>query len=139
MGLLSLVNKAIYELILGPMNVFHGMGMNLFRAFAGIIVVWFGLQVALDGGGIHFSKFNSLVQRLAFGYAMIAYYNTPIPGFGFSFVHLFTDHAQWMVDALSISKIQELFDRLGFIGTGLEFPSWYEVGAIFMVVSIVTL
>ena len=65
-------------------GLFQAIGLNLFRGFAIILLVWFGVKAALgsaDGRrSFHFDQFAGLVLTIAFGYAMIKYYSTPIPG-----------------------------------------------------------
>ena len=89
--------QAITTLLNANTNVFVSMGQNLFRAFATIMLAWFGIKTALSAGehwgGIHMSQFASLVLSISFGFAMINYYATPIPGIGTDFHHLITDQA----------------------------------------------
>ena len=65
------------------------MGQNLFRMFATILVVWYGLKSALSAASgehsFHFDNFASLLLTISFGFAMVNYYSTPIPGVGTSF------------------------------------------------------
>ena len=85
-------------------GLFQIIGFNLFRGFAVILLVWFGVKAALgsaDGRrGFHFDQFASLVVTIAFGYAMIKYYSTPIPGFGTSFYRLITDQGTNLANQL---------------------------------------
>ena len=90
--------QAIRYLLNANTAVFVAMGQNLFRGLATIMLAWFGIKAALSSGdhwgGIHFSQFASLVLTISFGFAMINYYATPIPGIGTDFHHLITDQAQ---------------------------------------------
>src|SRR5215831_3298037 len=78
-------------------DLFLTLGLNLFRGFATILIVWAGVKAALNsasgGPGLDFSKFADLLLVITFGYAMVHYYSTPIPGIGISFYHLITDQA----------------------------------------------
>ena len=95
---------AITTLLNANTNVFVSMGQNLFRGLATIMLAWFGIKTALSSGdhwgGIHMSQFASLVLSISFGFAMINYYATPIPGIGTDFHHLITDQAQSLVEHL---------------------------------------
>ena len=78
-------------------GLFESLGSHMFRAFATILIVWFGVKSALAsaGGGqgpsFHFDHFASLLMTIAFGFGMITFYSHPIPGFGVSFYHLIID------------------------------------------------
>jgi hypothetical protein len=110
-------------------SLFEGIGMTLFRAFAVILIVWFGVKGALASasGGVanvfHFDRFADLLMTIAFGYAMITYYSHPIPGFGVSFYHLIVDEGLSLSNQLNHSLVQELWDRLNQLYFGLEMPA----------------
>ena len=57
-------------------------------ALATIVLVWFGVQEALasahGGAGFSMGRFLNLFMLLTFAYAMVNYYDTSIPGLGFS-------------------------------------------------------
>jgi hypothetical protein len=69
-------------------SLFQSLGANMFRGFATIMIAWFGVKCALGaaGGGqgsiIHLDHFASLLLTIAFGFGMITYYSTPLPGVG---------------------------------------------------------
>jgi hypothetical protein len=67
--------QAITDLLNANTGVFVRMGQNLFRAFATIMLAWFGIKAALSAGehwgGMPFSSFASLVLSICFGFAMI--------------------------------------------------------------------
>ena len=54
--------QAITNLLNANTAVFVSMGQNLFRAFATIMLAWFGIRAAVSAGehwgGIHFSQFR---------------------------------------------------------------------------------
>src|SRR5712692_5384332 len=98
--------------------LFETMGANMFRGFAVILIVWFGLKSALASasGGIvqafHFDHLASLLMTIAFGFGMITFYSQPIPGFGISFYHLSIDQGLDLANQLNHSLVQEIWDRL---------------------------
>ena len=100
----------------------------MFRGFAVILIVWFGVKARLGsaGGGtgplFHFDNFADLLMTIAFGYAMITFYSTPIPGFGVSFYHLIIDQGQNLANQLNNSIVQEVWDRLTGLYWGMETP-----------------
>ncbi len=110
-------------------SLFETMGGNMFRAFAVILISWYGVKTALSaaGGGpmtgFHFESFASLLMTIAFGFAMITYYSQPIPGFGISFYHLIVDQGLALSNQLNHSLVQEVWDRLNGIYFGMEMPA----------------
>jgi type IV secretory pathway VirB6-like protein len=109
--------------------LFQTMGTNMFRGFAVILIVWFGVKSALGsaGGGhgplFHFDNFADLLLTIAFGFAMITYYSTPIPGFGVSFYHLIIDQGLNLAKQLDHSLVQDVWDRLTGLYWGMETPA----------------
>ncbi len=108
--------------------LFETVGANMFRGFAVILIVWFGVKSALASAGaghgplFHFDNFASLLFSIAFGFAMITYYSHPIPGFGVSFYHLIVDEGLDLSNQLNHSLVQEVWDRLTGLYWGLEVP-----------------
>src|SRR4051812_3351457 len=89
--------RFLTELMTQHADLFESMGSRMFRSFAVILIVWFGIKSALAsaGGGVgpvfHFDRFISLLMTIAFGFGMITFYSHPIPGIGVSFYHLIID------------------------------------------------
>ncbi len=109
-------------------SLFETMGQNMFRAFALILISWYGVKGALSaasGGpmtGFHLEGFASLLMTIAFGFAMMTYYSNPIPGIGISFYHLIVDQGLSLSNQLNHSLVQEVWDRINGIYFGLEMP-----------------
>src|SRR5271156_4382250 len=83
---LQYIFQAINNLLTQNLGFFDTMGQNLFRSFATILVAWFGIKSALASASgrpsFQFDHFASLLLTISFGFAMVNYYSTPIPGFG---------------------------------------------------------
>ena len=64
------------------------IGIRLLLALATIMMVWFGVQEALasaqGGPGFNMAKFLNFVLLLSFAYAFVTYYDSEIPGVGYS-------------------------------------------------------
>jgi len=109
-------------------GLFETLGNHMFRAFAVILIVWFGVKSALAsashgmGPVFHFDQFASLLLTIAFGFGMITYYSQPIPGFGVSFYHLFIDQGLDLANRLDHALVQEIWDRLANLYWGMETP-----------------
>jgi len=108
-------------------SMFETLGMHLFRGFAVILIVWFGVKGALasaSGGhsGFQFERFASLLMTIAFGDAMITYYSRPIPGMGVSFYHLVIDQGSSLANQLNHGILTELTARLNSLYYEIEQP-----------------
>src|SRR3989442_3260113 len=107
-------------------GLFESMGQRMFRSFAIIMIAWFGMKSALAavsggmGPGFHYDRFASLLLTIAFGFGMITYYSTPIPGFGVSFYHLIIDQGLDLAKQLDHALVQELWDRFTRLYWGRE-------------------
>lgn len=117
---LAAVRNEIAALFSQNAAMFVALGLNLFRGFATILVVWAGIKSALNsasgGPGFDFGRFAEFLMVISFGYAMIHYYSTPIPGFGVSFYHLITDQAFLLADQIGSQPATDLTTKLeGFI------------------------
>src|SRR5437870_1684433 len=108
--------------------LFESMGANMFRGFAVILIVWYGVKTALASAGaghgplFHFDHFAELLMTIAFGFGMITYYSHPIPGIGVSFYHLIVDQGLDLANQLNHSLVQEIWDRLNGLYWGMETP-----------------
>src|SRR5271167_3627376 len=100
MDYLQFIFQAINNLLTQNLGFFDAMGQNLFRSFATILIVWYGIKSALAAASgrspFHFDNFASLLLTISFGFAMVNYYSNPIPGVGTSFHALVTDEAQFL-------------------------------------------
>jgi len=110
-------------------SLFQTMGIHMYRGFAVILIVWFGVKTALAsaGGGrgatFHFDQFAALLLTIAFGLGMITFYSQPIPGFGVSFYHLIIDQGLSLSNQLNHALVQEIWDRLTGLYFGMETPA----------------
>ena len=105
---------------------FEALGLNLFRALAIILIVWFGVKSALASAsgrpGFQLDHFASLLLTISFGFAMITFYDRPLPGMGVSFYHLVIDQGTSLANALNNGIVTELWDRLNSIYFETEQP-----------------
>src|SRR5437870_12650524 len=111
------VQQAISTLLTTYEPEFLRFGFSLFVAFATILLVWQGIRMMLnqDSLGSHFFDFAKLLLFISFGYALIAFYESPLPGIGVSFSNLITDQAyyfQRVLEARAFDNIYHHFDDL---------------------------
>ncbi|HEX4002909.1 MAG TPA: type IV secretion system protein [Candidatus Acidoferrales bacterium] len=123
---LQFIFQAINNLLTQNLGFFDSMGQNLFRSFATILVVWYGVKSALSAASgkhpFHFDNFASLLLTISFGFAMVNYYSTPIPGIGRSFHNLITDEAQFLANQINQNELQTVVARVADFETRLSSP-----------------
>ncbi len=124
---LTSLEDIIRGLTTSKLDLFVGMGQNLFRGFATILIAWFGVQSALSsaegGGGFNFTRFTRLLLLIAFCFAMVKYYSAPIPGFGLSFPDLVMQEASSLSNSIGMDQARLLETKVTEIEQGLEQPS----------------
>jgi len=142
MDYLQFIFQAINNLLTQNLGSFDAMGQNLFRSFATILVVWFGVKSAFSsaGGGhmLHFDNFASLLLTLSFGFGMVNYYSAPIPGVGTSFHNLITEESQFLANKINQTELQAVEERIADFETRMDSPGMADVlgTAIYVVIII---
>src|SRR5580692_9458889 len=123
---LQFMYQAINDLLTQNLGFFDAMGQNLFRMFATILIAWYGINSALSAASgkytFQFDHFASLLLTIAFGFAMVNYYSTPIPGIGTSFHNLITDEAQFLANKINQTELQTIVDRIGDFEARIDAP-----------------
>ena len=118
--------QAINDLLTQNLGFFDAMGQNLFRMFATILIAWYGVKSALSAASgkytFQFDNFASLAAHHRFGFAMVNYYSTPIPGIGVSFHNLVTDEAQFLANKINQAELQTIVDRIGDFEARIDAP-----------------
>src|SRR5271167_4667134 len=128
---LQFIFQAINNLLTQNLGFFDTMGQNLYRSFATILVVWFGVKSALAAAGgkhpFHFDNFASLLLTISFGFAMVNYYSTPIPGIGVSFHNLVTNEAQFLASKIDQAQLQTVIQGVADFESRMDSPSWGDI------------
>jgi len=111
------VQQAISNLLTTYEPEFLRFGYNLFLSFATILIAWQGIRMMFSHEGLSEQLFDfaKLLLFVSFGYALIAFYEAPIPGIGVSFSNLITDQAyyfQSVLEARAFDNIYQHFDDL---------------------------
>jgi hypothetical protein len=114
LAIVATIQQAISELLTTYEPEFLRFGYTLFLAFAAILIAWHGIRMMLDrdGRGEHLFGFARLLLFISFGYALIAFYETPIPGIGVSFSNLITDQTHHFATVLDARSLEMMFDHL---------------------------
>src|ERR1700735_5389048 len=128
---LQFIFQAINNLLTQNLGFFDAMGQNLFRSFATILVVWYGVKSALSAAGgrhmFNFDNFASLLLTIAFGFAMVNYYSTPIPGMGASFHNLITDESQFLANKINQTELQTVEERVADFEVRMNAPTFGDI------------
>jgi hypothetical protein len=128
---LQFIFQAINNLLTQNLGFFDAMGQNLFRMFATILVVWYGVKSALAAAGgkspFHFDNFATLLLTISFGFAMVNYYSTPIPGTGTSFHNLVTDEAQFLASRIDQAQLQTVVARVADFESRIDSPGVADI------------
>jgi hypothetical protein len=123
---LQFIFQAIGNLLTENLGFFDAMGQNLFRTFATILVVWYGVKSALAAaGGKHpfqFDNFASLLLTVSFGFAMVNYYTAPIPGIGSSFHNLVTSESQFLANKINQTELQTVIEHVNDFEARMDAP-----------------
>jgi len=117
LNLIPTVQQAISNLLTTYEPEFLRFGYNLFLSFATILIAWQGIRLMFshDALGEQLFDFAKLLLFVSFVYALIAFYEAPIPGIGVSFSNLITDQAyyfQSVLEARAFDNIYQHFDDL---------------------------
>jgi hypothetical protein len=87
-GLFDYIAQGCQSLAATAAPTITAIGIHIVIALATIMMVWFGVQEALASahgeGGFSMGRFLNLFMLLTFAYAMVNYYDSSIPGLGFS-------------------------------------------------------
>src|SRR5256712_1575442 len=114
LAIVGTIQQAISTLLTTYEPEFLRFGQSLFIAFATILIVWQGIRMMLtrDSLGDDMFHFAKLLLFISFGYALIAFYESPIPGIGVSFSNLITDQAHIFANILDARSLELVFDHL---------------------------
>src|SRR5687768_14466292 len=117
LDLVPTIQQAITNLLLTYEPEFLQFGYRLFVSFAVVLIAWHGIKMMFSGErlGEQMFEFAKLLLFVSFGYALIAFYESPLPGIGVSFSNLITDqtgHFQSILQARAFDNVYRHLDQL---------------------------
>src|SRR5438876_12085349 len=114
LAIVATIQQAITSLLTTYEPEFLRLGYSLFVAFATILIVWQGIKMMLSSEplGKHMFDFAKLLLFISVGYALMSFYESPIPGIGISFSNLITDQAHNFANILDARSLELTFDHL---------------------------
>jgi len=129
LAIVGSIQQAINSLLLTYEPEFLRFGYSMFVAFATILIVWQGIRMMLtrDALGDDMFHFAKLLLFISFGYAMIAFYESPIPGIGVSFSNLITDQAHVFQNILDARSLELVFEHLDMLWRQFVQPDTWAI------------
>ena len=86
------------------------LGLHMVLALATIMLVWFGVQEALasaqGGAGFNVGRFLSFFLLITFAYCFVKFYDSTIPGIGYSLKGFISGGTSSLVDYIGTDSVQ---------------------------------
>jgi TrbL/VirB6 plasmid conjugal transfer protein len=107
------------------------IGITIFGAIAIANIAMFGLKVS---NGVYGDKwlqpFEDLMIPILFGYIMLNYWSTPIPGVGYTFPHLVTGSTDAIANQINQATVADVITKLGTWQSQMESPTLANIVAL---------
>jgi TrbL/VirB6 plasmid conjugal transfer protein len=129
LAIVASIQQAITDLLTTYEPEFLRFGYTLFLAFATILISWHGIRMMLDRDslGEHMFGFAKLLVFVSFGYALIAFYEAPLPGIGVSFSNLITDQTHYFASILDARSLEMMFEHLDELWSHFVQPDAWSI------------
>src|ERR1700744_4542059 len=92
------------------------MGVHICISLATIMLVWFGVQEALasanGSSGFNIGKFLSFFMLITFAYVLVKFYDSSIPGVGYSLKGFINGGAQYLVSQIGTDSATSILNTL---------------------------
>lgn len=118
MGVLNWITQGCDTLTNTASPSIDALGLHICIALATIMLVWFGVQEALSsaqgGPGFNMAKFLSFFMLITFAYVLVRFYDSSIPGIGYSLRGFINGGAQYLVSVIgndSVTTIQNTLNQ----------------------------
>src|SRR5215510_152638 len=134
LDLVPTIQQAIANLLLTYEPEFLRFGYRLFVSFAVVLLAWHGIKMMFGGErlGEQMFEFAKLLLFVSFGYALIAFYESPLPGIGVSFSNLITDQAFYFQSVLEARAFDNIYRHLDELGDHFLQPDAWSILANLM-------
>ena len=129
LNLMPTVQQAITNLLTTYEPQFLRFGYSLFLSFAVILIAWQGIRLMFSGDGLGDQMFDfaKLLLFIAFGYALITFYEAPLPGIGVSFSNLITDQTAYFQSVLEARAFDNLYQHLDDLSSRFVQPDTWSI------------
>jgi len=116
MGVLNWITQGCDTLTSTASPSIDALGLHICIALATIMLVWFGVQEALSsaqgGPGFNMAKFLSFFMLITFAYVLVRFYDTSIPGIGYSLRGFINGGAQYLVSVIGNNSVTTIQNTL---------------------------
>lgn len=116
MDLLIWITRACTTLTNTVSPSVDALGVRICIALATIMLVWFGVQEALSsaqgGPGFSMGKFLNFFMLITFAYVMVRFYDSAIPGIGYSLRGFINGGAQYLVSVIGTDGVTNILNTL---------------------------
>jgi type IV secretory pathway VirB6-like protein len=125
----TLLQTAVAGLMHTYSQPFWRIGMNVFYASAVIRIIVTGWEIAFRPGSIEDSNylFGKTLFQIAAGLTIITFYETPVPGIGYSFSDFFVAEMASLAAILDASIVQVVVTTLDGILAKFVAPGYTEL------------
>jgi hypothetical protein len=137
----SIVQQAVAALLNTYEPEFLRYSQSLFASLAIIMIAYTGIGLLFTTSDVSdkMGVFVNLMLTIAFGYAMVTFYMTPIPGVGISFTHLITDQTNYFSRTLDLSSVRRVYEHLDGLFNHFVAPGAWEITASLIYLVLVVL
>src|SRR3954467_11516370 len=117
LNLIPTIQQAISNLLTTHEPEFLAFGSRLFMALATIVLAWQGIRLMFSSESMNdkLFEFAKALLVVSFGYGLITFYESPLPGIGVSFSNLLPGQAYSFhsaPEARAFDNIYQHFDEL---------------------------
>jgi hypothetical protein len=129
---------AVKTLLLAYEPTFITFGEHMFEALAIILLVWHGVRMMFTTNDLSDKVFDfaKVLLILSFGYAMVHYYERPIPGVGVSFSNLITDQATYFANVIDLHALKNFEANLDDLFSRFEKPDAWSILATLLYLTV---
>lgn len=100
--------------VTGP--TIDSIGLHIVIAMATIMMVWFGVQEALasaqGGSGFDMREFLNFFVLITFAYVFVRFYDSSIPGFGYSLKGFIKEGTNYLADLIGTDTTHQMLSSI---------------------------
>jgi hypothetical protein len=116
MGILNWITQGCDALTATVAPSVDALGIHICIALATIMLVWFGVQESLasahGGPGFSMAKFLNFFMLITFAYVMVRFYDSAMPGVGYSLRGFINGGAQYLVTVIGNDSLTAILSTL---------------------------
>jgi hypothetical protein len=125
--LLNFIAQQCQSLTTSTAPTIDAIGLRIVLSLATIMLVWFGIQEALasaqGGQGFNMARFLNFFMLISFAYMFVLYYDSSIPGIGYSLKSFISDGTTDLANTIghdaTVSMLQSIDTSLQKSGPGM--------------------